>query len=435
MARPSEQQEALAGLLGLGSHSARKSHYPELLARLEELEAERNRYKWLFEHAVHGIFQASLGQAARRQSGAGADARLRRSATGALVAGGHGRATVRRRRGRDAADPRAARARRPVRLRDAPLAQGRQSHRGIDEPAAQARRGRVGRRFRRRHHRTGAGPAAPADHERGTGAAGSRAHPRAGRTQPPVAPGARRRRSRQPQQGQVPRRRQPRPAATAQRGAAAGRHPARTACRPPNCNWWSAPTWPWKVPRPCSPTCWKSPGSTRARSVRTWTTIPSTNCSLRWPRSSRKSRVPPAWPCVRGSRDWQCAPMRACCRGSCATCSATPAATPSAAACCWGAPAWRQGTPGGVGHWPGHPRRPVAGDLPRVQPTGRRARFRAPWRRARAGHRRPYRRHPRLPHRGAFDSRPRLAVRHRGAAGPQAGAASTRRGDCAGFGW
>ncbi|HBO7424808.1 MULTISPECIES: hybrid sensor histidine kinase/response regulator [Pseudomonas aeruginosa group] len=66
MARPSErQQEALAGLLGLGSHSARKSHYPELLARLEELEAERNRYKWLFEHAVHGIFQASLGHGLR----------------------------------------------------------------------------------------------------------------------------------------------------------------------------------------------------------------------------------------------------------------------------------------------------------------------------------------------------------------------------------
>lgn len=58
MARPSD--EALAGLLGLGSQSARKSHYPELLARLEELETERNRYKWLFEHAVHGIIQASL---------------------------------------------------------------------------------------------------------------------------------------------------------------------------------------------------------------------------------------------------------------------------------------------------------------------------------------------------------------------------------------
>ncbi len=61
MARPSdEQQRALAGLLGLGDHSARKSHYPELAARLDELESERNRYKWLFENAVHGIFQASL---------------------------------------------------------------------------------------------------------------------------------------------------------------------------------------------------------------------------------------------------------------------------------------------------------------------------------------------------------------------------------------
>lgn len=60
MARRSD--DALAGLLGLSSQSARKSHYPELLARLEELETERNRYKWLFEHAVHGIFQASLQQ-------------------------------------------------------------------------------------------------------------------------------------------------------------------------------------------------------------------------------------------------------------------------------------------------------------------------------------------------------------------------------------
>src|SRR3990167_2951040 len=66
MARPSdEQKKALAGLLGLGSNSARKSHYPELLSRLEGLEAERNRYKWLFEHAVHGIFQASLHEGLR----------------------------------------------------------------------------------------------------------------------------------------------------------------------------------------------------------------------------------------------------------------------------------------------------------------------------------------------------------------------------------
>ncbi|MFO2462869.1 hybrid sensor histidine kinase/response regulator [Pseudomonas sp. 15FMM2] len=42
-----DQQRALAGLLGLGDHSARKSHYPELTARLDELEAERNRYKGL----------------------------------------------------------------------------------------------------------------------------------------------------------------------------------------------------------------------------------------------------------------------------------------------------------------------------------------------------------------------------------------------------
>ena len=66
MPRPSEQQrQALTELLGLGSHSVRKSHYPELLARLEELETERNRYKWLFEHAVHGIFQASLQEGLR----------------------------------------------------------------------------------------------------------------------------------------------------------------------------------------------------------------------------------------------------------------------------------------------------------------------------------------------------------------------------------
>lgn len=59
MAKPSDSP-GVAELLGLGSHSARKSYYPELAARLEELEQERNRYKWLFEHAVHGIFQARL---------------------------------------------------------------------------------------------------------------------------------------------------------------------------------------------------------------------------------------------------------------------------------------------------------------------------------------------------------------------------------------
>ncbi len=47
-------------LMGLGGQSARKSHYPELVAKLEELEEERNRYKSIFEHAQHGIFQARL---------------------------------------------------------------------------------------------------------------------------------------------------------------------------------------------------------------------------------------------------------------------------------------------------------------------------------------------------------------------------------------
>ncbi len=66
MPKPSDDQhQALTQLLGFGSHSARKSHYPELVARLEELESERNRYKWLFEHAVHGIFQASLHEGIR----------------------------------------------------------------------------------------------------------------------------------------------------------------------------------------------------------------------------------------------------------------------------------------------------------------------------------------------------------------------------------
>ncbi len=58
--RSDQRGDVLTGLLGLGSHSSRKNYYPELLIRLEELEAERNRYKWLFENAALGIFQASL---------------------------------------------------------------------------------------------------------------------------------------------------------------------------------------------------------------------------------------------------------------------------------------------------------------------------------------------------------------------------------------
>ncbi|MGB0203891.1 MAG: EAL domain-containing protein [Neptuniibacter sp.] len=47
----------LKGLLGLGEQSSRKSYYAELEVKLEELELERNRYKGLFDHSLHGIFQ------------------------------------------------------------------------------------------------------------------------------------------------------------------------------------------------------------------------------------------------------------------------------------------------------------------------------------------------------------------------------------------
>ncbi|EPJ95286.1 hybrid sensor histidine kinase/response regulator [Pseudomonas sp. CFII68] len=48
MAKPSdEQKKALEGLLGLGNHSTRKSHYPELAARLDELEQARQHLQQL----------------------------------------------------------------------------------------------------------------------------------------------------------------------------------------------------------------------------------------------------------------------------------------------------------------------------------------------------------------------------------------------------
>lgn len=54
------QPSAIENLIGLGAFSARKSYYPELLQKIDELEAEKERYKWLFENALHGIFQAEI---------------------------------------------------------------------------------------------------------------------------------------------------------------------------------------------------------------------------------------------------------------------------------------------------------------------------------------------------------------------------------------
>lgn len=63
MKKRSDEADAGYGvgdLLGLGSQSVRKNYYPALQERIDELERERNHYKWLFENALHGIFQGNL---------------------------------------------------------------------------------------------------------------------------------------------------------------------------------------------------------------------------------------------------------------------------------------------------------------------------------------------------------------------------------------
>ncbi|WP_421861909.1 PAS domain-containing hybrid sensor histidine kinase/response regulator [Motiliproteus sp.] len=50
----------LQNLIGLGDFSSRKSYYPELLGKIDEIEREKERYEWLFENALHGIFQARI---------------------------------------------------------------------------------------------------------------------------------------------------------------------------------------------------------------------------------------------------------------------------------------------------------------------------------------------------------------------------------------
>jgi diguanylate cyclase (GGDEF)-like protein/PAS domain S-box-containing protein len=60
MKKLSKRTTDVQGLLGLGTQSTRKSYYVELAAKIKELEKERNRYKSLFDHALHGIFQADF---------------------------------------------------------------------------------------------------------------------------------------------------------------------------------------------------------------------------------------------------------------------------------------------------------------------------------------------------------------------------------------
>jgi len=60
-----EEDLSYQALIGLGNQSARKNYYSVLEGKLAELEAERNRYKWLFENALHGIFQADFNDVVR----------------------------------------------------------------------------------------------------------------------------------------------------------------------------------------------------------------------------------------------------------------------------------------------------------------------------------------------------------------------------------
>ena len=52
--------EDVQGIIGLGKFSARKSYYPELQKKMEELRLERNKYERIFSGALGGIFQARL---------------------------------------------------------------------------------------------------------------------------------------------------------------------------------------------------------------------------------------------------------------------------------------------------------------------------------------------------------------------------------------
>lgn len=438
MARPSEQQEALAGLLGLGSHSARKSHYPELLARLEELEAERNRYKWLFEHAVHGIFQASLGQGLRAANPAlaqmlGYDDPQQvlwslEDMAGQLFVGGEAemrriRALLRERGGLFGYETRLWRRDGShievlmnllLRHDEEELVEGFVAditERVQAQQRLQTMNEELERRVAERTHeleelnrqlRQARDAAEAANHSKDKYLAAASHDLLQPLNAARLLVDTLRERGLPAAELQLVERTH-----LALEGAETLLTDLleiarldQSAIRPDLDDY--------SLDELLAPLASEFEEVARAAGL------------------ALRARIPRL--AVRTDARLLSRILRNLLSNACRY-------TERGSVLLGGAPAWRQGTPGGVGHWPGHPRRPVAGDLPRVQPTGRRARFRAPWRRARAGHRRPYRRHPRLPHRGAFDSRPRLAVRHRGAAGPQAGAASTRRGDCAGFGW
>ncbi len=54
-------QERRQNIIGLGKFSARKSYYPELQKKIQELKEEKNKYERIFSGALNGIFQAEPG--------------------------------------------------------------------------------------------------------------------------------------------------------------------------------------------------------------------------------------------------------------------------------------------------------------------------------------------------------------------------------------
>jgi PAS domain S-box-containing protein len=55
MKKRSSNKDQLAKLMGFGETSMRKSYYPELQERIDELDDEKKRYKSIFENALNGI--------------------------------------------------------------------------------------------------------------------------------------------------------------------------------------------------------------------------------------------------------------------------------------------------------------------------------------------------------------------------------------------
>jgi len=65
MSKSKDEKEKLAqenyhNIIGLGRFSVRKSYFPELQKKIEELRVEKDKYQRIFKEAPHGIIQVNL---------------------------------------------------------------------------------------------------------------------------------------------------------------------------------------------------------------------------------------------------------------------------------------------------------------------------------------------------------------------------------------